>query len=464
LNCSPKIFEYQLPINNSTKEEDKFLVIGTGFCGLAICGALKRNGILFEAVEKNNEIGGNWFCGVYESVHIISSRRTTEYRDYPMPDHYPDFPSAQEMLAYLKSYCDDHLKIRDLIQFHTTADKIEHLNDSYRVTITNIQTNKTITKIYKGVIIANGHHWDMRIPKYPHQEEYTGTIIHSKNYKKPDQLVGKRVLVIGGGNSACDIATEAARFAEESHLSLRRGYWFLPRCTGGKPSVELTKAWMPIWLQRLMVRFVLNLSIGSYSDYGLPEPDHSLFEHHPTVNTTILDNLKLGLIKPHGDIEQFVPGTNQIKLLDTKEKKHSKTVEIDMVVFCTGYHTSIPLLDGHVDYQNDNETHYPNIIRRNYIKDRPHLYVAGLGQVRYGAGSLYTSEAELIAKSILAQNKMKHPVANVWKTLTSSRNKLRTNEKSPDILLDPHSSWKEKRVEALLVTYLFPLLDRFLVV
>ena len=106
-------------------------------------------------------------------------------------------------------------------------------------------------RIYKGILVCNGHHWDRRWPSYPGQ--FDGETIHSKDYKRPEQLAGKRVLVIGGGNSACDIASEAARVGECSHLSLRRGYWFLPKTIFGLPLVEWIKGWMPVFAQRIFM-------------------------------------------------------------------------------------------------------------------------------------------------------------------------------------------------------------------
>lgn len=491
LKCPPSVFQptvtqkltrnkqdlndKQSEIKKQAKEvelkEEKFLVIGCGFCGLAICGALSRNGIAYEAAEKNEEIGGNWYNGVYETVHIISSRRTTQYTDYPMPSSYPDFPSAQQMIQYLNQYCDE-MKIRERIMFRTSVDHIQYLQTNvdqqqgskkqdfhYMVQLTNHATGETLKKRYRGVIIANGHHWDMRWPSYLNQESFKGQIIHSKQYKKPDQLIGKKVLVIGGGNSACDIATEAARFAKESHLSIRRGYWFIPRCIKGRPTVELSQSWMPLWLQRIVMKSTLHLVIGSYADYGLTVPDHNLFEHHPTVNSTILENIKLGKIKPHGDIQEFLTtGQDAGKI----KMKAGEVLDIDMIVCCTGFHTSIPLLKDHVEFCND-ETGYPKLIKNIFVPKRPHFYVSGLGQVRYGAGSLYTSEAEFIAKNILMQDQLgfRHHIGEIWKTFFRSQYTQRTNELTPDILLDPHAAWKERRLGVMLLR-VFPLLHLLL--
>src|SRR5688572_18887318 len=93
-------------------------VIGAGPVGLAVAKALRQHGIPYEQLEANDDLGGNWYHGVYETAHIISSKKTTEYADYPMPDDYPDFPSAQQMVDYLRSYS-EAFGLRSHIQFRT---------------------------------------------------------------------------------------------------------------------------------------------------------------------------------------------------------------------------------------------------------------------------------------------------------------------------------------------------------
>jgi cation diffusion facilitator CzcD-associated flavoprotein CzcO len=91
-------------INHSTDRTDKHLIIGAGFVGLGIAEALQTAGIPYDQVDASDNIGGNWYHGVYTTVHIISSRKITQFSHFPMPDHYPDFPSAQQMLDYL-NFC-----------------------------------------------------------------------------------------------------------------------------------------------------------------------------------------------------------------------------------------------------------------------------------------------------------------------------------------------------------------------
>src|SRR5688572_20434415 len=187
---------------------DKHAIIGAGFCGLGVAAAFQREGIPIDIFEAADDLGGNWYHGVYESVHIISSRKTTEFAEFPMPEDWPDFPSAAQMLEYLRAYA-AHFDLRRHIAFNTRVERVAPAGDgAWEVTVGGER------RVYGGVVVCNGHHWDRRWPEYP--GSFAGKMIHSKDYKRADELRGKRVLVLGGGNSACDIAVEAARVAASS--------------------------------------------------------------------------------------------------------------------------------------------------------------------------------------------------------------------------------------------------------
>src|SRR6267142_2825063 len=180
-----------------TDRSTQMALIGAGPVGLGMAKALLEHSIPYEQLEADDDLGGNWYHGVYETAHIISSRKTTEYADFPMPAEFPDFPSAQQMLEYLNSYA-EAFKLRPHIQFSTkvvmcrpTSNRDKIADPHWEVELANGEK-----RIYKGVIVCSGHHWDKRFPNYP--GNFTGEYIHSKDYKNPRQLIDKRVLVIGG--------------------------------------------------------------------------------------------------------------------------------------------------------------------------------------------------------------------------------------------------------------------------
>ncbi len=421
---------------------DKFLVIGAGPCGLGVAKALKEAGISYTQAEADDEVGGNWYHGVYESAHIISSRKTTEYADFPMPPDYPDFPSQKQMGDYYALYADT-FNLRKNIEFNTKVVMCEPRDDdSWEVELSSesrvlkakkpskdgTQNHKTQRekRIYKGVIVCNGHHWDKRFPEY--EGEFSGEWLHSKDYKRTEQLAGKRVLVVGGGNSACDVVSEAARVGTEAHLSLRRGYWFLPKTLFGQPSAESWALYLPIFLQRAILKLMLKVVIGKYEDYGLPKPDHKLFEHHPTVTSEVLHYLKHGRITPHKDIKKFDGKT--VHFVDGTQ------IEVDTIVCATGYFVSFPFLpEGLVPVKNGN---IAQLYAGSVLPDYKNLYVFGTQQVRYGVGPLITPAAALLAKMLKIQDEMRLPIGLVMK---ESGAKLPTTH-----LVDPISSLRRMRI------------------
>lgn len=410
-------------------------LIGAGPVGLCVAKALKAHNIEYEQLEADRDVGGNWLHGVYPTAHIISSRKTTEYSDYPMPVYYPDFPSAGQMLEYLRDYA-QHFGLRERIQFNTKVLMALPLPDGrWKVDIFGGES-----RLYKGLIVCNGHHWDRKFPSYT--GIFTGEILHSKDYKAPSQLKGKRVLVIGGGNSACDVASEAARVAEYCSLSVRRGYWFLPKTILGIPSAELIKPWAPVWAQRLFLRAALRLILGRYEDYGLPRPDHKIFEAHPTINSELLHYIRHGRIQPKPDVARYDG--------DTVHFTDGTSEEFDLIVCGTGFHVSFPFLpEGMVTTRGGIADLYGGM----FLPDCKNLYIVGTAQLRYGFGPVVTPGADLLAEMILLQDQMELPIGLVLK---ESGVKLPTTH-----LVDPHAAvrgirrakrmlpllaWKEKRL------------------
>jgi hypothetical protein len=410
---------------------DRFLVIGAGPCGLGVAKALKEAGISYTQAEADDNVGGNWYHGVYDSAHIISSRKTTEYADFPMPSDYPDFPSQKQMGDYYALYADT-FNLRDNIEFNTKVVMCLPRDDERW----EVELASGEKRIYKGVIVCNGHHWDKRFPEY--EGKFAGEWMHSKDFKTAQQLAGKRVLVIGGGNSACDVASEAARVSAEAHLSLRRGYWFLPKTLFGQPSAESAALYFPVFLQRAVLRLMLKIVIGKYEDYGLPHPDHKLFAHHPTVSSEILHYLKHGRIKPHKDIKRF--DGKKVEFVDGEQ------IEIDTIVCATGYFVSFPFLPaGLVPVKNGN---IAQVYAGCVLSDYKNLYVFGTQQIRYGVGPLITPAAALLAKIIKMQDEMQLPIGLVMK---ESGAKLPTTH-----LIDPISSLRRMKI----ANWTLPLLAR----
>src|SRR5262249_14443953 len=151
---------------------------------------------------------------------------------------------------------------------------------------------------------------------------FDGLSLHSADYKTPDVLAGRRVLVVGAGNSGCDIAVESAQSAAATFHSTRRGDHYLPKFLLGKPIDQcgetLLRFGVPLWLGRAIIRAVVRLSLGPAHRAGLPPPDHKLFETHPIINSQLYYYLGHGRITPKPDIAELLP--HSVRFADGTEE------------------------------------------------------------------------------------------------------------------------------------------------
>ncbi|HVZ06102.1 NAD(P)/FAD-dependent oxidoreductase [Hyphomicrobium sp.] len=408
-------------MSDRSSTSERHLVIGAGPVGLAMAAALKRRGIPFDVVDAGSGVGGNWLHGVYRSAHIVSSKKATEYTDYPMPADFPDFPSADQMLSYLTAFAND----RGLIphcEFNKSVSAASP-EENGRWTVKFVDGEE---RIYKGVVVCNGHHWDKRYPEL--RGTFTGEILHSKDYRDVSQVEGKRVLVIGGGNSGVDMACDAGRFGRSCDISLRSGYWYLPKTFLGRPLTDIPLWGLPIFIQRAILKAIVKLSIGDYRRYGLAWPNHKLFDRHPAFGTDLLSAIRLGRVKPRPGIDHvdgqtvtFVDGTTGV---------------YDMIIAATGFHASFPFLpEGLVQVKNNVVQVYGGAFPAG-IRG---LYLVGWAQARNGFGRLITPLSDLYARMIAMQDELEFPIGTLMERSFTQR--LPTTH-----LVDPEKSRREIRL------------------
>ncbi|MEL7541900.1 MAG: NAD(P)/FAD-dependent oxidoreductase, partial [Pseudomonadota bacterium] len=231
----------------------KACIIGAGCSGFTMAKRLKDYGIAYDCFEASDNIGGNWYyknpngmSSCYQSLHIDTSKWRLAFEDYPVPEDWPDFPHHAQLLQYFHDYV-DHFGLRETITFNTSVDKAVRREDGdWDVTLSTGET-----QTYQWLFVGNGHHWDPRTPhEYPGQDMFAGYQIHSHHYEDPFapyDFRGKRILVVGAGNSAMDISSELSQrpIAEKLIISMRRGVWVMPKYLGGQPA---DKAILPSWM------------------------------------------------------------------------------------------------------------------------------------------------------------------------------------------------------------------------
>lgn len=331
---------------SSAAQTPRVCVIGAGPSGIGAAKALLAAGLEVVLYERNAEVGGNWIfktgkshSSVFETTHIISSKALSEYEGFPMPRDYPDYPGHAQLKAYFQAYA-EHFGVVPHIRFGVEVRSAERLaTGGWQLTLEDGRTER-----FTHLCVASGHHWKPRMPDYP--GAYTGELLHSHDFKSALPFTNKRVLVIGGGNSACDIAVETGRVSTRTCISMRRGYWFIPKFLMGMPTDVLNAKVMrklPKRLRQSAMRLTLRLVQGRNGDYGLAEPEHGPMEAHPTINSELLYFIRHGQIFPKPDVQGWEGRT--VRFVDGTAE------DFDAIIAATGFQTSYPFLPGTVgDY------------------------------------------------------------------------------------------------------------------
>ena len=370
---------------------DHYCVVGAGPAGLLAARSLKHAGILYDQFDQNDDVGGIWdiendWSPMYETAHFISSKTVSNLPGFEMPEDYPDYPNHRQILAYLREFA----RAYDLypnITFETPIEHVETDDDGK----TWLVTAGGETRRYAGLFLCTGNTWDPNIPDYP--GTFTGETMHSVRYRKPEEFSGKRVLVVGGGNSGCDIACDAAVYAEESFISLRRGYHFIPKYFFGMPTdLFAGKVALPRFIERRVFELLLKMTVGDLTRYGLPKPDHPVMASHPIMNTQLLHYLGHGDLTYAPDIERFEG--KRVHFVD------GSSIEVDLIVFATGYKVTYPYMDrDHFEWISK----YPDLYLSSLHRKYDNICCLGLHQTDGGAYDFFTLQADMMCNFILDQ-------------------------------------------------------------
>jgi thioredoxin reductase len=368
-------------------------VIGAGPSGITAGKNLLQAGLRNIVIyEKGDAVGGNWLysprlshSSVFETTHIISSKRLSQYHDFPMPDDYPDYPSHKQLLTYFQDYA-RHFGVTNYIRFNTQVMKAElQPDETWRITL-----DDGSVEAFDYLLVANGHHWNPRLPTYP--GEFTGTFIHSHDFKTAAPYKDQRVLVIGGGNSACDVAVETGRVSAFTAISMRRGYYIAPKFMLGQPVDVMNEKLvrLPHFIRAPILRFSLWLNVGDYANYGLERPKHGILQQHATTNSELLYFIRHGKIHPRRDIARFEGKT--VHFVDGKAE------EYDTVIACTGFIITHPFFDkSFIDYSEGDVPLYLH----TFHPDHPSLFFIGLVQPLGCIWPLSDAQSKLVANTII---------------------------------------------------------------
>ncbi len=381
----------------------RIAIIGAGPSGLAAARALDRAGVEFVGFEASSDVGGLWDIdnprsSMYESAHLISSRTTTQFAEFPMRSSV-DYPSHRELHKYFGEYADE-FGLRERFRFDTPVTRVERAETGWTVD----------GEGFDGVILANGTLAEPNRPTFP--GSFTGEIIHSAEYSSATVFAGKRVLIVGAGNSGCDIAVDAVHHAASVDLSVRRGYYFVPRYLFGKPSDTLNQGRpLPARIKQFIDSRVLKAFTGDPVRFGFPKADYRIYESHPIVNTLVLGHLGQGDLRVVPAPERFDGRT--VHFTD------GTSADYDLIVLATGFTLDYPFVDRHeLNWTGSSPSLYLNIFPPRFDG----LFVAGMIEASGIGWQGRYEQAELIASYLTADEAdaaaLRRRAAGTWPDLT----------------------------------------------
>jgi cation diffusion facilitator CzcD-associated flavoprotein CzcO len=370
-------------------------VVGAGPAGLAALRALTAAGLDAVAFERGGRVGGIWTLedratAAYRSLHLITSRPRTEFAEHPMPEGTPDYPARDAVGRWLEDYV-ERFGLGGRIRLGAEVTATRPLPGGGW----EVETASGERERFDRLVVASGHNevaaWPR--PAYPGSEHFAGEQLHALDFGEGRDFEGRRVVVVGMGNSAMDIATDLSHFAARTLLSVRRGSWVIPKRLLGRPADQVIRPWVAVhvpWrLRQPVAQTLLKLTVGRPEDVGLPAPAAGLFQSHPTISDTIVSRIAHGEIAPKPGIEALEQGG--VRFTDgTRE-------EVDAIVWCTGYRVTIPFLDEGV-IGPDPQT--LRLYKRILHLDRPDLFFIGLMQSTGSAFPILERQSQLLAEHL----------------------------------------------------------------
>ncbi|NXI45106.1 FMO1 monooxygenase, partial [Galbula dea] len=365
-------------------------VVGAGVSGLTATKCCLDEGLEPTCFEQSQDIGGLWRYtehieagrpSLYASVISNTSKEMSAFSDFPYPEDFPVFLPNARFLDYLRRYA-EFFGLREHIKFGTTVVSIRKRPDFATTGQWDVVTEadgKQISHVFDAVMVCIGNHSEPSLPLhcFPGIKKFQGQYFHSRQYKHPDIFQGKRVLVVGMGNSGVDIAVEASRVAAKVIISTGRGSWVLSRVFDhGYPwdmvfntrFQSLIRNSLPGPLSRILINYTVNQRFN-HENYGL-QPEKSCLVREPVLNDDLPSYILTGRITIKPGVKEFKD--NSVVFHNCPEEE-----PIDIIVFCTGYKVSFPFLEeALIKVENKQASLYKYVFPTHL--QRPTLAVIGL--------------------------------------------------------------------------------------
>ncbi|GAB4851403.1 Probable indole-3-pyruvate monooxygenase YUCCA3 [Ancistrocladus abbreviatus] len=392
------------------------VIVGAGPSGLAVAAGLKERGVPFIILERANCIASLWQTRTYDRLKLHLPKQFCQLPKFPFPDDFPEYPSKDQFISYLESYA-KHFNIQPQFNESVQSAKYDETCGLWRIKTVSAseESNKReIEYICRWIVVATGENAEKVVPKFFGFHEFGGDIIHACEYKSADKYRGKRVLVVGCGNSGMEVSLDFSNNDAIPFLVVRSSVHVLPKEVLGKSTFELAVSmmkWMPLWLVDRILVGIANLVLGNTEKYGLKRPSVGPLQlKNSEGKTPVLDlgtvrKIKSGKIKVVPGIKRFSHG--RVELVN------GEILEIDSVVLATGYRSNVPSWLKESEFFSKNG--FPKAPFPNGWKGNAGLYAAGFTRKGLsGASEDAMKVAEDIGKIWKQETaQKKHPTAPV---------------------------------------------------
>ena len=379
----------------------RIAVLGAGACGLCAAKTMAQSGFDVTIFEVGSQIGGLWcyendngLSSAYRTLHINTSRDVTRFHDLDFDEKTQYFPDHYDMHRYLVSYAQE-FDLEKLIRFNTPIEKVEPLFDPSKGESPRwaLHTQQGEVLEFDSVIAATGH---LSVPAHVpmFQNDFTGEYVHAHHYREPEPYVGKRICIIGVGNSACDISGDVCATAKRCVLVARSGVVIVPKLLFGKPFTDITRMinrrWIPGWLRRKLVGWLMWIAHGDVSKLGFKKLSGE--RAHITSNGTIVTDvaysrieIKHGVERIEGKTIHFVDGTAE---------------EFDVLIAATGYTIELPFVSRDIVPLEENRL---ELFKRMTRPEWPGLYLLGFFNLDSALNMVFEHQARWVREIEMGQ-------------------------------------------------------------
>ncbi|KAJ6653875.1 hypothetical protein lerEdw1_008623 [Lerista edwardsae] len=370
----------------------RVVIIGAGVSGLASIKCCLEEGLEPTCFEKSHDIGGLWQfmetveegrASIYHSVFTNSCKEMMCYPDFPFSEDFPNYMHNSKLQKYIQMFA-KHFDLVKYIKFKTFVINIKK-NSDFPVTgqwdVVTEKDGKKELHVFDAVMICSGHHVYPNLPvnNFPGLEKFQGSFFHSREYKGPERFKGKKVLVIGLGNSGCDIAVELSNTASQVYISSRSGSWIMSRVWDkGYPWDMVIITRFEAFLRSILPTAITNwLYVKQmnkwfrHEDYGLIPLNRSLMKE-PVFNDDLPSRILCGTVQVKPLVKEFTEASAIFEDGTVEEN-------VDVVIFATGYSVAFPFLEESIIKVEENRVPLYKHVFPPHL-EKPTLAIIGLIQ------------------------------------------------------------------------------------